>query len=118
VYIPRMNFPWAITEEKVEAVVRRIVETCRPRKLVLFGSYVRGEAHINSDLDILVVAGDDIENPRQESVRIRRALRGLSVPMDILVVPEGKLEKLANRPDLVYREALESGRIVYESSGK
>lgn len=117
-YIPYMNFPWAITEEKVEAVVRRIVEVCRPRKLVLFGSYVRGEMHADSDLDILVVTGDNAINSRRESVRIRRALRGLSMPMDILVVSEEKLEGLAERSDLVYREALTKGKVVYESAGE
>jgi predicted nucleotidyltransferase len=113
-----MNTSWSITPEKVDAVIRRIVETSRPRKLVLFGSFVRGESHTHSDLDILVVARDEVDNPRQESARIRRALRGLSMPMDILVVSEDKLEELARRPDLIYAEALKSGRVVYESPGE
>ena len=111
-----MEKPWTITKGKVEAVVRRIVETSRPRKLILFGSYINGETNVDSDLDVLVVSDDDIQNTRRESVRIRKALRGISMPMDILVVPGSKLEKLAERPDLVYREALTNGQVVYESS--
>jgi len=107
---------WAITPEKVQTAIKRIIEVTRPRKLILFGSYVRGNMNLNSDLDILVVTGDDIENPRKESVRIRRALKGIVMSMDILVVPESKLEELTNMPGLIYREAMRDGEVVYECS--
>ena len=111
-----MNSLWEITPEKVQNAIKRIVEVSRPRKLILFGSYVRGNMNLNSDLDILVVTGDDIENPRKESVRIRRALKGIVMSMDILVVQESKLEELTNMPGLIYREAMRDGEVVYECS--
>lgn len=80
---------WKVTPEKVEAAIKRIVEVSRPRKLILFGSYVRGDTNVYSDLDILVVTGDEVQSSRKESIRIRRALRGISMPKNILVVPEG-----------------------------
>jgi len=107
---------WAITPEKVQTAIKRIIEVSRPRKLILFGSYVRGNMNLNSDLDILVVTGDDIENPRKESVRIRRALKGIVMSLDILVVPESKLQELVNVPGLIYREAMRDGEVVYECS--
>ena len=72
-----MAIAWEITPQKVETVVRRIIEIGKPKKLILFGSYVRGRVHRNSDLDVLVVTSDDIDSPRKESVRIRRALKGI-----------------------------------------
>ena len=109
------EYPWEVTPEKVEAAVRKIIETSRPVRVILFGSYVRGETNVNSDLDVLVIASDEIGNPRKESVRIRRALRGISMPMDILAVPLSKWEELKDAPGLVYREASLGGRVVYES---
>jgi predicted nucleotidyltransferase len=82
--------------------------------VILFGSAVRGETNIHSDLDILVVTGDEIDSPRKESVRIRRALRGIVMPMDILVVPESLLQELGDQPGLIYREALRHGKVIYE----
>jgi uncharacterized protein len=111
----RTSSPWEVNSEKVEAAVRKIIEISRPVKLILFGSYVRGEMNTNSDLDVLVVARDGLESPRKESVRIRRALRGISMPMDILVVPQSKFENLKDVPGLVYREAVRRGKVVYES---
>ncbi len=111
-----MSSLWEVTPEKVENAIKRIVEVSRPRKLILFGSYVSGNMDLNSDLDILVVTGDEIESPRKESVRIRRALKGIMMSMDIVVVQENKLEELTNVPGLIYREAIRNGKVVYETS--
>lgn len=111
-----MSSPWTITPEKVQTAIQKIIEVSKPRKLILFGSYVSGEIHRNSDLDILIVTREDVENPRKESARIRRALKGILMSMDILVVPESKLRELSNLPGLIYREATRNGKVVYESS--
>jgi len=106
---------WAVTPEKVEAAVRRIAELAHPRKIILFGSYVRGATGRDSDVDILVVTEDTVPSARQESVRIRRALREIAMPMDILVVPLSRWEELKEAPGLIYREAWQTGKVVYES---
>lgn len=111
-----MGARWEVTPEKVNAAVQRIVEVSHPRRLILFGSYVRGTLHEHSDLDVLVVTARDPENPRQESVRIRRALRGVGMPVDVLVVGEKTLEEAAEMPGLIYREALRNGRVVYDAA--
>lgn len=106
---------WEVTPEKVEAAVRKIIEVARPAKLILFGSYAKNKTDISSDVDFLIVTGDEVENTRKESVRIRRALRGIGMPMDILVVPERKWLELKDKPGLIYREALKNGKVIYES---
>ena len=107
--------PWAITPEKVEQAVRRLVEVGRPRKIILFGSYVRGETHRDSDLDVLVVAEDTVPDARKESARLRGALRGIRMCMDILVVRERDFDRLKDRIGLIYREAVRQGKVVYEA---
>ena len=106
--------PWAVTHEKVEAVVRRLIEVGHPRKIILFGSYARGQVHRDSDLDVLVVTDDGVENPRAESVRLRDAVDDIDMSMDILVVPESQFNALRNTPGLIYREACEQGKLAYE----
>jgi predicted nucleotidyltransferase len=109
-----MTASWAITPEKVELAIKRIVEISQPRKLILFGSYVKKTTDLNSDLDIIVVTRDEVKNARKESVRIRRALKGISMPMDILVISESRLKELADAPGMIYREALREGKVVYD----
>ena len=105
---------WAVTPEKVEAVVCRLVQAARPRKIILFGSYVRGGTDRDSDLDVLVITGDEPLNPREESIRLRDCVQDIDMPMDILVVPEKTFNELRYTPGLIYREASEQGCVVYE----
>jgi predicted nucleotidyltransferase len=107
--------PWLVRPEKVEAVVQRLIGVARPKKIILFGSYVRGELSRHSDLDVLVVTNDDVESPRRESVRLRNAVDDINMPMDILVVRESTFRALRNKIGLIYREAALRGKMVYES---
>jgi len=106
---------WEITPDKVESAIRKIIEVAQPRRIILFGSYVRNACGRNSDMDFLVVVGDEVENPRKESVRIREALGGILMPMDLLVVPYSKWQKMKDVPGLIYKEASKTGEVVYES---
>ena len=111
-----MSSLWQVTPEKIQSAVNRVVEAFDPRKIILFGSCARGAPHEDSDLDLLVVMKGAVDNPRQESVRIRRTLKGLMMAVDIVVIDQERLSDLAEAPGLIYREALRTGRIVYESA--
>ena len=50
---------WAVTPAKVEQVLKKVVSHCHPHKIILFGSYVRGQMNRNSDLDLLVILDDE-----------------------------------------------------------
>lgn len=110
-----IHLSWEITEEKVESAIRKIIEVGRPRRIIVFGTYVKNAHGRNSDVDFLVIVGDEVGNPRRESVRIREALGEILMPMDILVVPFSKWQKMKDFPGLIYREALKTGEVVYES---
>ena len=109
--------PWLVKPEKVEAVVRRLIEVARPKKIILFGSYALGKLTRHSDLDVLVVTRDDVGSPRGESVRLRNAVADIPMPMDILVVPESRFRALRDKVGLIYREAALRGKVVYEAEG-
>ncbi len=111
-----MEISWAVTREKIEQAVKRIIRFEQPRRVVLFGSAAHGNATLHSDADILVVTKKEVDSSRKESVRIRRQLRGISMPMDILVISENRLKALADHPGLIYREALRHGKVLYEAA--
>jgi predicted nucleotidyltransferase len=112
----RLEADWNVTPEKVRLALQRLIEAAQPRKIFFFGSYARGRTSPDSDLDVLVVSHNNVENPRAESVRLRRALRGIPMAMDILVVPENLFEAHRQTPGLIYREAIETGRLVYDAT--
>jgi len=44
-----------ITDELVHEVTAKIVDQCRPEKIIAFGSYGRDEHRRESDLDLVVL---------------------------------------------------------------
>ncbi len=44
-----------ISEEIIEEAINRLIKAAKPRMIYLFGSYARGDARKQSDLDFLVI---------------------------------------------------------------
>jgi predicted nucleotidyltransferase len=44
-----------LSEQTIREAVERLLEVVQPSKVVLFGSYVRGDASLDSDLDLMVI---------------------------------------------------------------
>jgi predicted nucleotidyltransferase len=60
-----------------QELIDRLVEAYRPERIYLFGSYARGEAGADSDIDLMIVVPDDAEGPRRRGGLGYRALHGL-----------------------------------------
>jgi predicted nucleotidyltransferase len=97
----------------LDEVVARILAVSEPERIILFGSYARGDARPDSDLDLLVLEAG-VTKPRQESVRLRRALRGLRVPVDVIVATPEQADRYRNAIGLIYAPALKEGKVLYE----
>ncbi|MCX5759439.1 MAG: nucleotidyltransferase domain-containing protein [Candidatus Hydrogenedentes bacterium] len=101
------------TMAQIEQFGRDIGREFRPERVLLFGSYARGTATPDSDVDLLVVLQFE-GKPVQKSVEIRLKLRP-PFPVDLLVrTPEKVRERLAMGDDFM-RELLQEGKVLYES---
>ncbi|MBM3476321.1 MAG: nucleotidyltransferase domain-containing protein [Armatimonadetes bacterium] len=108
-----------VTEEVIQEIVRRFLAVADPRQIVLFGSWARGDARADSDVDMLVVEDGpfNAENSRRDvAVKLDRALRGLRVPVDILVFTPDEVEKWRRSINHVVFDALQEGRLLYDRS--
>ncbi len=101
-----------ISEDTISEAVASLVKAANPEQIVLFGSYARGDAHADSDLDLLVVESH-VTDRAGEMVRLGRALRHLKVPVDVLVVSRAELERHGREPGSVYWWALKEGRVLH-----
>jgi predicted nucleotidyltransferase len=73
-----------IPEEAIRQFLSRIVEQFNPEKVILFGSYARGNPTPDSDVDVLVVLPSD-DKPTHKATEILLAVKHPGYPVDLLV---------------------------------
>jgi predicted nucleotidyltransferase len=101
-----------ITQSQIAAVVERLADAAQPERILLFGSHARGDARQESDLDLLVIE-TEVADRAAEMVRLRRLVRPLRIPVDILVYSHGEVNRWGNQPGSALYWALREGKVVY-----
>lgn len=109
----------AVTSEVLEAMTQAIVQTVRPERIVLFGSWASGRATRESDVDLLVVEREPFgpgHSRWEELTRIRQALATFHLPKDILVYSTEEIDKWRWSTNHIIAESMRNGRVLYERS--
>ncbi|HIC91585.1 MAG TPA: nucleotidyltransferase domain-containing protein [Syntrophaceae bacterium] len=102
-----------ISEDIIQKAVELLIEAANPVKIILFGSYAKGQVDENSDLDFLVIK-KEVKARRMEMVRLSDVLRPLRIPVDVIVASETVYNEWADTPGTVLYEAAKKGRVLYE----
>ena len=97
-----------------EPLLRTIVEVYAPRRVVLFGSQVRGEAGPDSDIDLVVVLDDDVPPEALSWRRRNAARRGYTGSVDIIPCRESVLRERARAAGSLADIIMREGVVVYE----
>lgn len=98
-------------------MVETIVTEVDPEQVILFGSYARGDASEDSDVDLIVVESEPFGENRDrgsEAVRLWRALANFEVSKDILVYSRDEVEYWRDSLNHVLARALREGEVLYE----
>ena len=110
VNVPTIDKRKRIPQKAIDQVVKQIVDTFKPQKIILFGSYARGNPRPESDVDLLVV----MDTPNR-SLNIRRHL-GVMFGLDLIVYTPKRLQERVDMGDWFLRDILKEGKVLYESS--
>ncbi|MFZ3383550.1 MAG: nucleotidyltransferase domain-containing protein [Candidatus Methanoperedens sp.] len=101
-----------ISQRTIREAVELLRKAANPVRIILFGSYARGDMNETSDLDFLVVE-KEIKARRMETVHLRDMLSPLRIPVDVLVVSEKSYNEWKDTPGTVIYEAAIEGKVVY-----
>lgn len=102
-----------VAMSQIEAFGRRIGEEFGAERVILFGSYARGGASADSDVDLLVI-GPFPERSADTSVAIQMKLRP-GFPVDLLVRTSEKVRERIAMGDTFMQDILTHGRVLYEA---
>jgi predicted nucleotidyltransferase len=109
-----MNALLAKQPPYLSEVVDRIVRKFHPTRIILFGSWARGSAREDSDLDLLVVLAKT-EHKRKAAIQIGNSLSNLPISKDIIVTTPEDIEKYGKTVGDILLPALEEGKVIYEN---
>lgn len=91
----------------------RIVEACDPGEILLYGSHAKGQATVESDIDLLVVAGPGARTATL-AIEAREVLDGFPMRIDLKVMTQEELEAESRQPYGFIQSIRSSGIVLYK----
>jgi uncharacterized protein len=103
-----------VTPELIAYIVQKIARAVAPQRIILFGSYARGEAARTSDLDLFIVQ-DSVMSNREMRRQIEYLLWGRRFGVDLVVRRPEEVARNVNDGNPFYtHHILGEGRVLYE----
>jgi uncharacterized protein len=104
-----------IANKTIADAAKILADAAHPLKIILFGSYAHGKPTEESDVDLLVIERN-LADKLGEMVRLRRLLRPLRIPVDVLVYSEDEVREWGHLPGTALYWALKQGKVLHEAA--
>src|SRR5438552_16046280 len=98
--------------QQIRQLAGRIARGFGPERIILFGSYARGEATTDSDVDLLMVMRCRGKTYEKE-FKIRQAIRA-PFPLDLIVRTPGEMARGVSWNDFFITDIVANGKVLYE----
>jgi predicted nucleotidyltransferase len=100
-----------------------VLKQADPYKVILFGSYAKGTADENSDIDMVVILDNNdvaktYEERQNKKLYINRLVRNINykIALDILVYSKEEYKIVKNYGNYFIDEIENTGKIIYEKA--
>lgn len=100
-------------ETYLKIAVEKIKNNFNPEKIILFGSHAYGNPTVDSDVDLLIVMDTDAK-PHKRAVPIRKILRDIGIPKDVIVKTPEEFERFKDIIGTIIYPAAHKGKVLYE----
>jgi uncharacterized protein len=114
--VPTIDKRKRIPQKAIDQVVKQIVEKFKPQKIILFGSYARGNPRPESDVDMLVVMDTSLRDV-QQAIQICQQIE-YRFGLDLIVHTPKYLAERMKMGDSFLHDVLKEGKTLYESSSR
>lgn len=108
----------ASIDQHIARIVATIGREYKPRQVILFGSYARGEATRDSDIDLFIIKETGADRV-DRFVQVKRIIYDprLRIPVSPLIYTPEEVEKRLDMGDDFVREVMREGKVLYEEEG-
>lgn len=97
----------------IKGIRDRLVASCDPQKIIIFGSQVTGTATPDSDVDVLVIMETDL-CPLTRNLAARNAIGSVEASVDVFVLTPEEFEETKDVIGCIAYAPAKYGRIIYE----
>lgn len=106
--------PVADAASRLEQCVRVLIDDFGAQEIWVYGSVAKGEAGSDSDVDLLVVGGEDSSagNNRHRAARLLARVQG-TLPLGLNVVTPTQWQRVRHERSTIYPEIAEEGTRLY-----
>jgi predicted nucleotidyltransferase len=104
-----------LTEAEAQIEIGRIVESLKvyhPQRVILYGSFARGDYHCGSDLDLIIVKETD--QPFADRIGDVLRLCRSRIPIEPLVYRPSEMADMLDGGNDFLETALKEGIVLYE----
>ena len=101
-----------ISQNEIQKIVAHIRDVAHPSHIYIFGSYAKGSAREESDLDIAVIK-HDVVDAMSEIVSMKRGVISADYSIDILLFTEAEFFADKEHTSVVIDEIKEHGKLVH-----
>ena len=102
-------------QKELDAIIKVIADTGVATKIILFGSYAKGEENPGSDIDLCVLTSITDQRPVDISINLRRKLFNIKkTPLDILTYNEDRFAENAAQKTSFAHLINTEGVVIYE----
>jgi len=102
-----------IQKKQIDYISKKIVKNIEPEKIILFGSYAKGDYNENSDLDFIVVKQSNLPRHKR-GLEIRRLFYGLLIPFDLKVYTPDEYNNDLNNKYSFLSSAIKNSKLLYD----
>jgi predicted nucleotidyltransferase len=106
------NFIDRETNKIVKRFINLIIEKFNLKKIIIFGSFARGDYHKGSDLDLVIVG--EFKDRFIDRIGKVIALNNSDLEIEAMVYTEKEFQKMIQERRPFIEQVLEEGIVVYE----
>lgn len=101
------------TTEAIAEATKRISQTLKPEKIILFGSHAWGVPTRDSDIDLFIIVKESDQPSYRRSRSVYHCLQGVREPIEVVVRTKDEVEKRKSVVSSLTKKVLEQGKLLY-----
>lgn len=104
-----------VSKKLINEIKETIVKKCKPKMIVLFGSYSTGNVTNNSDIDIFIVMNSRARRDKRIE-KVDKLFSDRDYALDIIIYTPKELESALKVKNSFAKEILDTGKVIYKDA--